>query len=79
VRSRVFAFPLPGTESVIDGFYLSNGDYVVAELTKVVSGDVRSLSQAERGSMVAATRSINASRDILAYQDTLRENADIVQ
>ena len=79
VRSRVFAFPLPVTESVIDGFYLSNGDYVVAELTKVVSGDVRSLSQVERGSMVAATRSINASRDILAYQDTLRENADIVQ
>jgi len=30
VRSIVFNFPLPGAESVIDGFYLSNGDYVVA-------------------------------------------------
>ena len=79
VRSIVFNFPLPGAESVIDGFYLSNGDYVVAELTKVVSGDLSSLSQAEIGSLAAATRSTNASRDMLAYQDTLREQAEIVQ
>ena len=79
VRSIVFNFPLPGAESVIDGFYLSNGDYVVAELTKVVSGDLSSLSQAEIGSLAAATRSMNASRDMLAYQDTLREKAEIVQ
>lgn len=79
VRSIVFNFPLPGAESVIDGFYLSNGDYVVAELTNVVSGDLSSLSQAEIGSLAAATRSTNASRDMLAYQDTLREQAEIVQ
>jgi peptidyl-prolyl cis-trans isomerase D len=79
VRSIVFNFPLPGAESVIDGFYLSNGDYVVAELTKVVSGDLSSLSQAEIGSLAAATRSMKASRDMLAYQDTLREKAEIVQ
>ena len=79
VRSIVFNFPLPGAESVIDGFYLSNGDYVVAELTNVVSGDLSSLSQAEIGSLAAATRSMNASRDMLAYQDTLREQAEIVQ
>ena len=79
VRSRVFAFPIPASESVIDGFYMSNGDYVVAELTKVVSGDLGALGKEARGSLAAATLSIKAGRDVLAYQETLREKADVVQ
>jgi len=64
---------------VIDGFYMSNGDYVVAELTKVVPGDLSVLAKEARASLEAATLSINANRDVLAYQGTLREKADIVQ
>ena len=79
VRSRVFTFPIPDSDRVIDGFYMSNGDYVVAELTKVVPGDLSVLAKEARASLEAATLSINANRDVLAYQGTLREKADIVQ
>jgi peptidyl-prolyl cis-trans isomerase D len=79
VRSRVFAFPIPDSKNVIDGFYMSNGDYVVAELTRVVSGDLGALGNEARGSLAAAILSIKAGRDVLAYQETLREKADVVQ
>jgi peptidyl-prolyl cis-trans isomerase D len=79
VRAAVFGMPNPGEEPVISGFYLRNGDYVVASLNKVTPGTLAGMSKQQRVSLVSAVQSVNGSRDLQAYQSTLMSEADIVQ
>ena len=79
ILNAVFQMQSPADAAVTEGFYMRNGDYVVASLIKVMQGDVAKLSRQQKVSLTYATSSINGSREIQAYQSSLVSDADIKQ
>ena len=79
ILNTVFQMQSPADAAVTEGFYMRNGDYVVASLIKVMQGDVAKLSRQQKVSLTYATSSINGSREIQAYQSSLVSDADIKQ
>ena len=79
ILNAVFQMQSPADTAVTEGFYMRNGDYVVASLIEVTQGDVTKLSSQQKVSLTYATSSINSSREIQAYQSSLVSGADIKQ
>lgn len=78
ITNAVFAMPRPSTsDSEFQGVSLTNGTYIVLELTSVNSGDLASLPEAEKASITNSLLSDKGQSVFKAYLDNLRENADI--
>ena len=74
------AFSLPEPEegdTQLSGITLTNGTFVLLELTDVTQGSLASLSEEERNSMRVSMANDFGRNDFNAYLGTLRENADI--
>ena len=79
IGQKVFSLPKPAAESVVESFYLSNGDFVVASLTEVTEGRLDRLTKQQKASLVAASTVSRGSRDLAAYEQSLLAKATIVQ
>ena len=77
IGQKVFSLPKPVAESVVESFYLSNGDFVVASLTGVTEGRLDRLTQQQKASLVAAATVSRGSRDLAAYEQSLLAKATI--
>ena len=77
IGQKVFSLPKPVAESVVESFYLSNGDFVVASLTGVTEGRLDRLTQQQKASLVAAATVSRGSRDLAAYEQSLLAKAII--
>ncbi|MCS5593353.1 MAG: SurA N-terminal domain-containing protein [Porticoccaceae bacterium] len=77
IGQKVFSLPKPVAESVVESFYLSNGDFVVASLTGVTEGRLDRLTKQQKTSLVAASTVSRGSRDLAAYEQSLLANATI--
>ena len=71
IGQKVFSLPRPLTESIVECFYLSNGDFVVASLTEVTEGRLERLTSQQRAALVSAYTVSKGSRDLDAYQRSL--------
>ena len=79
VRDRVFTLPKPSGNPASEGFYVSNGDYVVVSLLKAVPGDSSKVSSSEKDAFATALISLNGNRDLTTYEQTLRTQTRIIQ
>ncbi|MDA8646953.1 SurA N-terminal domain-containing protein [Porticoccaceae bacterium] len=79
VRDRVFTLPKPSGNPASEGFYVSNGDYVVVSLLKAVPGDSSKVSSSEKDAFSRALISLNGNRDLTTYEQTLRTQTRIIQ
>lgn len=79
VRDRVFTLPKPSDNPASEGFYVSNGDYVVVSLLKAVPGDSSKVSSSEKDAFSRALISLNGNRDLTTYEQTLRTQTRIIQ
>ena len=79
IAQKVFSLPRPLTESIVEGFYLSNGDFVVASLTEVTEGRLERLTSQQRAALVSASTVSRGSRDLDAYQRSLLAKATIIK
>lgn len=79
IAQKVFSLPKPLTESIVEGFYLSNGDFVVASLTEVTEGRLDRLTSQQRTALVSASTVSRGSRDLDAYQRSLLAKATIIK
>ena len=79
IGQKVFSLPRPLTESIVEGFYLSNGDFVVASLTEVTEGRLERLTSQQRAALVSASTVSKGSRDLDAYQRSLLAKATIIK
>jgi len=79
VRDRVFTLPKPSGNPASEGFYVSNGDYVVVSLLKAVPGDSSKVSSSEKDAFSRALTSLNGNRDLTTYEQTLRTQTRIIQ
>ncbi len=77
IGQKVFSLPKPVAESVVESFYLSNGDFVVASLTGVTEGRLDRLTTQQKASLVAAATVSRGSRDLAAYEQSLLAKATI--
>ena len=77
IGQKVFSLPKPAAESVVESFYLSNGDFVVASLTGVTEGRLDRLTQQQKASLVGAATVSRGSRDLAAYEQSLLAKATI--
>ena len=77
IGQKVFSLPKPVAESVVESFYLSNGDFVVASLTGVTEGRLDRLTTQQKASLVAAATVSRGSRDLAAYEQFLLAKATI--
>ena len=77
---NAFAFELPSTrqEPVVDSFYAANGDFVVLKLTQVTLGDYGAMGAQEKNMLRSIVEPTYSGREILAYQATLINQADVV-
>ena len=79
VRDRVFTLPKPSGNPASEGFYVSNGDYVVVSMLKAVPGDSSKVSSSEKDAFSRALISLNGNRDLTTYEQTLRTQTRIIQ
>ena len=79
IGQKVFSLPRPLTESIVEGFYLSNGDFVVASLTEVTEGRLERLTSQQRAALVSASTVSKGSRDLDAYQRSLLAKATTIK
>ena len=77
IGQKVFSLPKPVAESVVESFYLSNGDFVVASLTGVTEGRLDRLTTQQKASLVAAATVSRGRRDLAAYEQSLLAKATI--
>jgi peptidyl-prolyl cis-trans isomerase D len=79
ITSRVFSMPPSSEDDISDSFYLNNGDLLVVSLTKVNAGSLGAAPKEIITSLGDALELVANSRDMQAYQQTLINQADIVQ
>jgi len=77
IGQKVFSLPKPVAESVVESFYLSNGDFVVASLTGVTEGRLDRLTKQQKASLVGAATVSRGSRDLAAYEQSLLAKSTI--
>jgi peptidyl-prolyl cis-trans isomerase D len=68
--------PKDGEVTVSDQ-YVDNGQYIIVSLSKVSSGDINALPEAERTSLRVNLSSSTAADEYRAWQDNLREESSI--
>ena len=79
ILSAVFQLQAPVETAVVEGFFMRNGDYIVASLNDVTPGDLSRLSKQQRANLAGAADSIVSGRDFQAYQASLMSAAEITQ
>lgn len=78
IIDAVFAMqhPEPG-QPTRQGIALSNGTYVIVELSAVNAGDIANMSDAERNALTQSILDEKARSEFDAFVDTLRSSADV--
>jgi peptidyl-prolyl cis-trans isomerase D len=78
---NTFAFELatPRESAITDSFTAANGDFVVLELSEVQLADKGSLDKERLDLIRSAAATATSSKEFLAYQQALIEQAKIVQ
>ena len=79
VKARVFQLSVPREKPINQGFYAVNGDYILVSLTAVTPGDASKMSAEQKASLIYTVQSVNSSRDVEAYQQSLLADAEVVQ
>lgn len=77
ILERAFSLAKPTEGPVVSSFSLNNGDFVVLSLSKVVAGDVNTLSAAEQQSLSAQLAGQSSNASYQAYRDQLKSSAEI--
>lgn len=77
IVEQAFSLAKPDEKPVVSSFSLSNGDFVILNLSKVVDGDASALSAAEQQSLSVQLASQSSSASYQAYRDQLKVSADI--
>jgi peptidyl-prolyl cis-trans isomerase D len=75
--SSVFEMPHPKANTVLLERHLDNGDYIIASLSKVSSGDTEALTKEERVSLRSSLSTGIAGDEYRAWQTQLEAQADI--
>lgn len=78
---NAFVFQLPSTSEkpIVDSFYATNGDFIALEQTKVTMGNYAAMGAQEKNMLRSVVEPTYSGREILSYQTTLVNQADIVQ
>lgn len=79
VNGYVFELPSTSDEPIVESFYAANGDFVVLKLTQVTMGDYAAMAAQEKNMLRSIVEPAYSGREILSYQATLIDQADIVQ
>jgi peptidyl-prolyl cis-trans isomerase D len=77
IVEQAFSLAKPDEKPVVSSFSLNNGDFVVLSLSKVVDGDVSTLSAAEQQSLSTQLAMQSSNVSYQAYRDQLKASADI--
>lgn len=79
ITSRVFSMSPSSGNDISDSFYLNNGDLLVVSLTQVNAGSLGAAPKEIITSLGDALELVANNRDMQAFQQTLINQADIVQ
>ena len=79
INGFVFELPSSSEEPIVESFYAANGDFVVLKLTQVTMGDYAAMATQEKNMLRSIVEPAYSGREILSYQATLIDQADIVQ
>ena len=79
INAEVFKLNTPNSRSTHDYFILKNGDFVVASLESVSSGDYSSAEESVKNGIITANLSINQSSELQGFEEASREKLTIVQ
>ena len=79
INAEVFKLNTPNGSPTYDYFILKNGDFVVASLESVSSGDYSSAEESVKNGIITANLSINQSAELQGFEEASREKLTIVQ
>ena len=79
INAEVFKLNTPNGSPTYDYFVLQNGDFVVASLESVSSGDYSSAEESVKNGIITANLSINQSSELQSFEEASREKLSIVQ
>ena len=79
INAEVFKLNTPNGRPTNDYFILKNGDFVVASLESVSSGDYSSAEESVKNGIITANLSINKSSELQGFEEASREKLTIVQ
>ena len=79
INAEVFKLNTPNGSPTHDYFILKNGDFVVASLESVSSGDYSSAEESVKNGIITANLSINQSAELQGFEEASREKLTIVQ
>ena len=79
INEEVFTLKTPNGSPTHDYFILKNGDFVVASLESVSSGDYSSAEESVKNGIITANLSINQSAELQGFEEASREKLTIVQ
>ena len=79
INAEVFKLNTPNGSPTNDYFILKNGDFVVASLESVSSGDYSSAEESVKNGIITANLSINQSAELQGFEEASRKKLTIVQ
>ena len=79
INVEVFKLDTPNGSPTYDYFIMKNGDFVVASLESVSSGDYSSAEESVKNGIITANLSINQSAELQGFEEASREKLTIVQ
>jgi len=79
VNYHAFDLPMPREGAVTDSFYSTTGDFVALHLTAVKLADTQALTDDRKLKLRSIAEPSYSGRELLSYQQTLVDQADIVQ
>ena len=79
INAEVFKLDTPIGSPTHHYFIMKNGDFVVASLESVSSGDYSSAEESVKNGIITANLSINQSSELQGFEEASREKLTIVQ
>lgn len=79
INAYIFQLSPPSENSVVEGFYASNGDFIAVQLTQVTMGNFDTMGAEQKNMLRAIVEPAYSEREILSYQANLVNQAKIVQ
>ena len=79
INAEVFKLNTPNGSPTYDYFVLQNGDFVVASVESVSSGDYSAAEEAVKNGIITANLSINQSSELQSFEEASRAKLPIVQ
>ena len=79
INAEVFKLDTPNGSPTHHYFIKKNGDFVVASLESVSSGDYSSAEESVKNGIITANLSINQSAELQGFEEASREKLTIVQ